>query len=196
MNFFDYLLDALLILLVVLQLRPRRFGVRAIALPLVLAGVVAAFYLRGFPTEGNDATLIAVLTLVGAAIGAASGATTRIWHDAKRGILVRAGAAAAALWILGMAGRAFFQYWADGSGSEAIATFSMHNQITGAEPWVTGLVLMALAQVIVRTVVLCVRAARVRTARARAARMRTAASAGHESANAPFAAVGTSGHGD
>jgi len=162
MNFFDYSLDALLILLVLLQLRPTRFGARAILLPLALAGAVGVFYLRGFPTQGNDLTLILTLTLIGAAIGAASGAATRMWADAQRGILVQAGAVAAVLWILGMGSRALFQFWADGSGSDAVAAFSVQHGITGAEPWVTGLVLMALAQVIVRTIVLSARARGVR----------------------------------
>lgn len=158
MNAFDYVLDILLVLLVVLQLRPTRFGIRAIALPLVIAGVVGAFYLRGFPLGGNDLALITALTVVGAVIGVASGATTRVWVDALRGLMVRASAAAAVLWIVGMGGRALFQFWADGSGGHAVATFSMNNQITGAAPWVTALVLMALAQVVARTVVLCIRA--------------------------------------
>ncbi|HEY5223644.1 MAG TPA: hypothetical protein VIJ18_11440 [Microbacteriaceae bacterium] len=162
MNLLDYVIDALLILLVVLQLRPTRFGARAILLPLILAAAVGAFYLRAIPTQGNDLALIVVLTLIGAALGLASGLATRVWRDDQRGVLVQAGLPAAALWILGMGARAVFQIWADGSGGDAIARFSMANEISGAATWVAALVLMALAQVVARVGTLLLRAGRMR----------------------------------
>ena len=175
MTVFDYALDAALILLVVLQLRTGRFGFRAVGLPLVIAGIVGAMYLRSFPTGGGDVPLIATLTAVGAAIGIASGLTARVWRDSARGVLVKASILSAALWLVGMVGRAAFQLWADGSGQQEIGRLSMQWHLTGAAPWVDGLVLMALAQVVTRVVVLTVRARLARTARPAAARYAVAA---------------------
>jgi len=171
----DYALDAALILLVVLQLRPSRFGFRSVGLPLVIAGIVGVAYLRSFPTAGGDFPLIAALTLIGAAIGVASGLTSRVWRDGARGVLVRASILSAVLWLIGMAGRAAFQIWADGSGQSEIARLSMSWHITSAQPWIDALVLMALAQVVSRVVVLAVRAGRARGARPTAAELAVAA---------------------
>lgn len=154
---FDYLLDAVLILLVVLQLRPTRFGPRTILLPLVIAGVVGGSYLRGIPTQGNDLGLIAVLTGVGVVLGIASGLTTRVWHDGRT-VMLRAGFASAAIWVIGMAGRAVFQIWVDGSGATQVAKFSYHHDITSSDAWVAALVLMALGQVVARVAVISTRA--------------------------------------
>jgi hypothetical protein len=164
MTAFDYVLDIVLILLVALQLRPSRFGARAILLPLATVGTAAAVFLRSFPTTGGDLPLVIALTAVGAALGVASGLTTRVWRDASRGVLVQAGFAAAALWLVGMVGRAVFQFWADGAGQAEIGKLSMQWHISGAAPWVAALVLMALAEVIARIAVLSVRAARARRA--------------------------------
>lgn len=158
MSAFDYLLDAVLILLVVLQLRGQRFGLRTVLLPLAVAGVVGASYLRGLPTAGNDLAFIAMLTAVGAALGLASGFTTRVWHDG-RAVMVRASVASAVIWVVGMAGRAAFQIWVNGAGSHAVGEFSYHHDLTNAATWVDALVLMALAQVVVRVAVIAGRAA-------------------------------------
>jgi hypothetical protein len=91
-------------------------GFRAVALPLLVAGIVGAFYLRGFPTGGGSLTLVLALAVTGAVLGTASGLTSRVW-DANRHVLVQASASAAALWLVGMVGRACFQFWADGPGS-------------------------------------------------------------------------------
>jgi len=158
MSVFDYVLDAVLILLVVLQLRGNRFGPRTVLLPLLVAGVVGGSYLRGLPTGGDDLAFIAVLTAAGALLGLASGVTTRVWHDG-RAVMVRAGVASAAIWVIGMAGRAVFQIWVNGSGATAVAQFSYHHSITSSAAWVDALVLMALAQVVVRVAVISGRAA-------------------------------------
>jgi hypothetical protein len=158
MTIFDWVLDTALILLVILQMRATRFDFRAVALPLALAGIVGAFYLRAFPTAGGGLMLVLALTVTGAALGTASGLTTRVWRDADRHVLVQASASAAALWLVGMVGRAGFQFWADGPGSRQIGELSVQWHIASAAPWIAGLVLMALAQVVARVIVLLVRA--------------------------------------
>ncbi|MEV5775143.1 two-component sensor histidine kinase [Streptomyces antimycoticus] len=49
--------------------------------------------------------------------------------------LAKAGAVAAALWIVGMASRTGFEYWAAHGGSTTVAQFSRDNLITGSAAW-------------------------------------------------------------
>jgi hypothetical protein len=156
-----YIVNIALVLLVVRQLRERRLDLRSLALPVVLVALAAANYLHSVPTAGNDAILDLVLATAGAAFGLAGGLTTHIRLGDDGVALGRAGFAAAALWIGGVGGRLAFAY-ATGHGlGPAVASFSVRHDITGAQAWVAGLVLMALADVGVRLAVLHARGRRL-----------------------------------
>jgi hypothetical protein len=159
MSLTDYLLDTALVLLVFRQLRESRFTRRTVLLPVVICAVVAQQYLHSLPTAGSDLLLVGVLTLVGLTLGTASGLTTRVRRDAAGAAWVKAGGAAAILWVLGMGSRFAFSVWVSHGGGPTIGRFSAEHGLTAAG-WTAALVLMALAEVLSRTALLWVRSRR------------------------------------
>jgi hypothetical protein len=158
MTFTDYAIAAVLILLVIPQVRGRRMTAQSLLLPLAIVAAVAFYYLKSVPTTGNDVALDLVLILVGAVLGALAGFFTRVGRNGEGHLYSRAGAAAAVLWIVGMAGRGVFEFYATHGGAHSVASFSIAHQITGSDAWTAALVLMALAQVVVRLGVICLKA--------------------------------------
>ncbi|HEY7009506.1 MAG TPA: hypothetical protein VH395_11235 [Jatrophihabitantaceae bacterium] len=161
MTFGDYVLDSVLVLIVLRQLRESRLDLKALLLPLGIAAVVGHSYLHSIPTAGNDLILIAGLAAVGVTFGAISGLTTRVRTDGGTHALVKAGWIAAGVWVLSMGSRMAFAIWASNGGGPALGRFSAAHHITSATAWTAALVLMALAEVLVRTGLLWVRAQRV-----------------------------------
>src|SRR6478609_7639803 len=98
MTFTDYLLDTVLVLLVLRQIRESRLDLRATLLPVVLVVGIGGSYLHGIPTDGNNLLLVAALTGVGVALGLISAVTTRMRSDGGRYPLVKAGWVAASAW--------------------------------------------------------------------------------------------------
>ena len=165
-----YVINAILILLVVLQIRERRMHLRSLVLPLVLVVVAATNYLHTIPTRGNDLALEMTLIAVGVTLGSACALTTHVRPGPDGVALARAGWVAAGLWVLGCGARMAFAFVTQHGAGPAVARFSMSHSITGADAWVAALVLMALAEVSARLIVLQLRAAKV---------------AGHEHSEAP-----------
>lgn len=164
MTITGYLINIVLIGLVLLQLRGSRLDMRTAVRPVVLVAVAAAYYLRSFPTGGNDVLLYVVLGGLGLALGVACGATTRVWRADDGFGYARAGAAAAAFWVIGIGGRLAFEEFATHGGGTDVVSFSIAHDITGQAAWVGGLVLMALAEVLARLATIRVRGARTRQA--------------------------------
>lgn len=158
MTFSDYLIDIGLMALVLVQIRGRRLTPGSLLLPLGVVGYVAASYLRGVPTAGNDLFLVAGCALLGATLGALSGLTTSLTADRSGAVMARAGLAAAGLWLLGTGARLAFQLYATHGGGPALIRFSETHHITGAAAWTAALILMALSEVVLRTGVLAWRA--------------------------------------
>ncbi|HEV2636766.1 MAG TPA: hypothetical protein VGX23_16560 [Actinocrinis sp.] len=154
----DYLISAVLVLLVIPQVRGMRISLRSLLLPLVAVGAAGAYYLKSIPTGGHDVALDVATCAVGVALGLLCGLFTRVFPDGRGGLVSKAGVGAAILWIVGMASRTGFAYEANHGGAHAIYTFSVNNQITGSNAWTAALVLMALVQVLARLVVIRVKA--------------------------------------
>jgi hypothetical protein len=164
MSRIDYAIDISLILIVVLQMRPRAQTWRAMSRPLLLVAAAGVHYLRAVHLGGNDIALIGMLTLVGVILGAASGLATRLWRDKDGAVIAQAGPLAALLWVICMGFRfAFALYAGTNAGGERIAHFSVHHDITSAHVWTTALVLMAFAEVLARVTHLQLRTYRVRS---------------------------------
>jgi hypothetical protein len=169
MSILDWSIDLVLLLLVVLQLRGRKLGIMQLLLPLALVAVAVAHYAQSLPSTPNGHLLIVLGPLVGLVLGLAALAT-RVWNR-DGAPFARATWLAAALWILGMGFRLAFQIWANSSaGGALLARFSVAHSIQESA-WVDGLLLMAVGEVVGRTVLLFVRGriARVRSDRAVAA---------------------------
>jgi hypothetical protein len=157
----DYLINAALILVVLLQIRERRLGLRTILLPVVIVAFAAQNYLHSIPTSGNDVLLIAVLIALGATLGAFAGLFMQMRRSDDGGTLARAGWLAAGLWIVGIGARLAFVLASEHGAGHAIAQFSIDHQITGAAAWTAALVLMAFAEVFARLAVIQIRSLRL-----------------------------------
>ncbi len=157
----NYLLDAALILMVVAQIRGRRLSLRQLLLPVAIVTYFAIDYLKHFPTSGNDLLLEASGAVFGALLGVGCGITTQVVSRDDGAPLAKATAVAASLWLFGMCGRLFFQVWVEHGGARVVGAFSAANDITAASAWADCLVLMALAEVLGRTLVLAWRGTRL-----------------------------------
>jgi hypothetical protein len=153
----DYIIDIALIALVILQVRGRRLTTRNLLLPVGLVIWVAATYLHGVPTAGNDLPLVAMGAGAGTALGVGCGLFTRV-RSGPSGIVAKAGVAAAVLWVVGVGTRFAFQLYATHGGGSAIAHFSTQHDITSAQAWVAALILMAMGEALARTAVIAYRA--------------------------------------
>jgi hypothetical protein len=146
----QYLLNAGLLAFVLWA----NLGTRAVSrsrftLPLLLVAVAAAVFLRDVPTAGHDPELEFAGIGAGAVLGLVAAALVRVERAGGR-LVMRAGAAYAALWTAVIGGRCVFAYGADHWFPAAIGRFSMSHQITGADAWTSAFILMALAMVLVR----------------------------------------------
>ncbi len=151
MNTTGYIIDVLLILVVLRQVRKRPLTASSVIVPVVLLAFAGVEYFRSFTLAGNDLALILIFTAIGIVLGAISGYSTRVWRDGELGIVAQAGLVAAASWILGMGFRFGFALWANStSGGADLTRFSIDHRITGAQAWTTALLLMAFGEVLTR----------------------------------------------
>jgi hypothetical protein len=158
----QYLLNAGLLAFVLwANLGTRTVSRARFALPLLLVAVAAAVFLRDVPTAGNDVGLELAGVGVGAVLGLVAAALVRVDRNRAGRLVMRAGAAYAALWIAVIGGRCVFAYGADHWFGRQIGEFSMTHRITGADAWTAAFILMALAMVVVRVAATGVTTARV-----------------------------------
>jgi hypothetical protein len=156
-----YLINALLVLLVVRQIREHQLDLRALAIPVLAVAAAAVMFLHAVPGGGSDIALDLLCTSAGAAMGAIGGAATRLRLDADARPTGRAGTLAAGMWIAGVGARMVFYFAATHGAGPAIAAFSITHHITGSTAWTAALVMMALADVLTRLVVVYLRGRRL-----------------------------------
>ena len=156
-----YLINALLILLVVRQIREHQLDLRALAVPVLAVAAAAVMFLHSVPGSGSDITLDLLAVSAGAATGAIGGLATRLRPGADGRPLGRAGVLAAGMWIAGVGARMVFYFAATHGAGPAIARFSIAHHITGSAAWTAALVMMALADVLTRLAVVYLRGRRV-----------------------------------
>jgi hypothetical protein len=163
MNATDYAINAVLVLLVLRQVRETRLTWQILLLPVLIVVGAACYYLRSVPTAGNDLLLDVTLAAAGAVLGGLCALFTHLRHGADGTPLSRAGWVAGILWVVGIGARMGFA-WAAGHGSgAAIERFSVAHSITSVDAWVAALFLMALAEVVTRLAVLWIRSRRLPT---------------------------------
>jgi len=153
----DYLIDSALVLMVLLMVKERQMTTRFLIRPLIILGVAVASYFQNIPTGGNDLELIALIGLVGAAIGVASGFTAIMRRREDGVVTTRTGWSSALLWILGMGSRFAFAVWISHGGVASVASFSAAHSITTSAAWTDALLAMAIGQVVGRVAVQAVR---------------------------------------
>ncbi|HEX3802777.1 MAG TPA: hypothetical protein VHV75_08075 [Solirubrobacteraceae bacterium] len=157
MNISDYLIDSVLVLLVLFQIKERKLTNRQLIRPLVILAIAVVNYLHGIPTQGNDLVLVGVLAVVGATIGIASGIAVILHRQADGTVTFRSGWLSGIFWVLGMGSRFGFAYWSSHGGVTSIANFSANHQITSAEAWTVALLAMAVFEVCGRTLTMALR---------------------------------------
>jgi hypothetical protein len=156
-----YLINALLVLLVVRQIREHQLDLRALAVPVLAVAAAAVMFLHSVPSGGSDITLDLLCVSAGAAMGAIGGLATRLRRGADGRPLGRAGVLAAGMWIAGVGARMVFYFAATHGAGPAIAAFSIAHHITGSAAWTAALVMIALADVLTRIVVVYLRGRRL-----------------------------------
>ncbi len=159
-----YLINALLVLLVVRQIREHQLDLRALAVPVLAVAAAAVMFLHSVPAGGSDTALDLLCVSAGAAMGAIGGLATRLRLGADGRPLGRAGVVAASMWVGGVGARLAFAVAASNGAGPAIARFSVAHHITGSAAWVAALVMMALADVLTRLVVIYLRGHRLAAA--------------------------------
>lgn len=155
----DWILDIALVLVVFRQIRWSRIDAFFLLVPIGIVGFVAYKYLNPIPTGGNDLLLIGSFAALGTLLGVSGGITTHLRRDAGGRVFVRAGFAAATLWVLGMGARLGFAIWTEHSGGPTLVRFSEQHHITSVQAWVSGLILMVLCEVGTRVGTILIRAA-------------------------------------
>jgi hypothetical protein len=161
-----YVINAILVLMVIRQIREHPLDLRSLAVPVLAVGAAAALFLRSVPGGGNDILLETACVAAGVTMGALAGLTTHLRRDSIGRALGRAGWLAAGLWITAVGARMAFAIAASNGAGPAIARFSMAHQITGQAAWVAALIMMALADVLTRLIVIYVRGRRLPSAAA------------------------------
>ena len=160
----DYLINAVLVLLVIRQIRGSKLDLVNLVLPLVLVVGAACLFLKSFPTAGNDLLLIVTGAVVGALLGTGAAAATSLRLGTDGVPFAKAGVVAAVLWVVGIGFRMGFAYSSSHGAGPSIDRFSVRHAITSDQAWVAALVLMALCEVVARILVLRVRGYRLTAA--------------------------------
>ena len=159
-----YIVNAVLVLMVIRQIREHPLDFRSLAVPVLAVGAAAALFLHSVPVAGNDFILELACVATGATMGAVAGLAYKLRRGSDGRALGRAGWLAASLWITGVGARMAFAVADTNGAGPAIARFSMAHQITGETAWVAALVMMALADVLTRLVIIYVRGRRLTAA--------------------------------
>ena len=161
MNINVYVINAILVLLVIRQIREHPLDLRSMAIPVLAVGAAAVLFLHSVPLGGNDFVLELACILTGAAMGAVGGLATHLRRGQDGRPLGRAGWLAASMWIGGVGARLVFAVAASNGAGPAISRFSVAHHITGEAAWVAALVMMALADVLTRLVIIYLRGRRL-----------------------------------
>ena len=161
MNINMYVINAILILMVVRQIREHALDLRSLAAPLLAVGAAAVLFLHSVPLGGNDLVLELACVLAGATMGAIGGLATHLRRGPGSRAMGRAGWLAASMWVGGVGARLAFAVAASHGAGPAIARFSAASHITGSAAWIAALIMMALADVLTRLVIIYLRGRRL-----------------------------------
>ena len=130
MNINMYVINAILVLMVVRQIREHSLDLRSLAVPVLAVGAAAVFFLHSVPGGGSDIALELAGVSAGAAMGAVGGLATRLRRGADGRALGRAGAGGR-MWVAGVGARMAFAFAATHGAGPAIGRFSIAHHITG-----------------------------------------------------------------
>jgi hypothetical protein len=146
----------LVVLTVVLEadLGTRKITWMRLARPVVVAGVIISFYLKGIAGTGNGLALELALAALGVVLGLAAGVIFGVFRDANGFARSQAGAGYATLWIAVIGARIGLAYATGHSRSLQVWLATHH--ITAAT-LTDALIFMAAGMLLARTFTLLVR---------------------------------------
>jgi hypothetical protein len=146
----------LVVLAVVMEadLGTRKITWMRLARPVVLAGVIISFYLKGVAGSGDGLAIQLALAAVGIVLGLAAGAIFSVFRDAKGFARSKAGAGYSALWVCVISARIGFAYAT--SHSRSLQMWVGTHHITGAA-LTDALIFMAAGMLLARTFTLLAR---------------------------------------
>jgi len=139
----------------------RKIGPLRLLRPLIAAGVIIPLFVDRPVSHGNGLTVEIAGIVAGILGGLAAAALMGVYRSAKTGRPVsRAGWPYAIFWTVVIAARAAFSYGASHWFEGPLVSWAVANQVTVAAI-TDGLIFMAVAMVVVRTIGLGVRASRL-----------------------------------
>jgi hypothetical protein len=149
-----------IVLLVVLEAdlgQHRKIGWFRIIRPFITSGVAVAIFIKAVTTSGNGLTLELLLAAVGVVLGAVATLLMTVYRSPRTHRPVsRAGWGYAALWIVVIGARTAFSYGSVHWFSHQLGQWMTQHAVTTAA-LTDGLIFMAIAMVIARTLGLALR---------------------------------------
>jgi hypothetical protein len=125
--------------------------------PLLIAGIAGSMYLSAFATKGDGLAVELAGAAAGAVLGLIAGSLMRVEHDGDGQAFTRAGASYVLIWVAVVATRLAFIYGSEHVFSASLGSWMVAHHVTTAA-LTNGLVLMALAMTVARTLSLIARA--------------------------------------
>ena len=130
--------------------------------PAVTAAAIVPLFISPLAKHGNGLAVELAGVAAGLLFGLVATSLMKVYRSPKTGKPVSAaGWSYAMLWIVVVAARAFFSYGATHLFSKQLDSWCVAHQVTG-DAITDGLIFMAIAMVLTRTVGLAARSARVR----------------------------------
>jgi hypothetical protein len=153
----------LVVLTVVLEadLGTRKITWLRLARPVVLAGVIISFYLKGIAGSGSGLAFELGLAGLGVVLGLAAGAIFGVFRDAKGFPRSQAGVSYAALWVAVIGARIGFAYATSHSRSLQVWLGAQHVTVAALTD---ALIFMAAGMLLARTFTLLGRSRRLPSA--------------------------------
>jgi hypothetical protein len=142
----------------------RKIGGFRILRPLLLAAGIVPLYLTQLATRGSGLALEVAATVAGLLVGLLATRMTQVYRSPRTGRPVsRAGFGYAAVWIVVIGARAAFSYGSYHWFPTQLGHWMVTEQVS-ADTITNGLVLMAVAMTLTRTLTLAARASSTRHA--------------------------------
>jgi hypothetical protein len=148
---------------IALQFGEHALDIRRLFVPLLIVGGFAVYYLRSIPTSGGDGVFTLVGLAIGLLLGAAAAALMGVRRDGSGRVIVSAGVAYVALWIVTFGARLSFAIIATQSPDTLRQTFiwAYEHGITELG-WTAFFMVQAIAMVGLRTAIVGLRALSLR----------------------------------
>jgi len=139
----------------------RKITVRRLLRPVIIAAVIAAFWLKGASGSGNGLWLELAAVGAGILLGLVASALMRVSVNPDGSAYSRAGVPYAALWVAVVAARLWFDYGSHHEFSRQLGSWLFTERVTG-DVLVDSLIFMAIAMLLTRTASLLVRSRMLR----------------------------------